>query len=294
MHPVSLPLVSMLLLAPLADGWLGIYLDTDRDEPVVTEVIPGSPAAAAGLQAGDLILAIDDHLTPTREALIEVVRARSAGDRVKIKVRRGDKEPVVTVKLGEHPETRPQPLTPAQPAPSQPPPAQRRRATPPPQPGVEVEPGAPAPAEQRAYLGLRLRDSDRGVVIDEVLPDGPAHAAGVRTGERITSIGEQQVKSGSDLDRALAGQKPGGQVTLGLQSDQGVRSLTITLGQRPAAPATRGGDLPAVGNIEPGKPRPGAAPAEQFDLEAEVRALRKELRELRRQFEELRRQRDGE
>ena len=294
MHPVSLPLVSMLLLAPLADGWLGIYLDTDREEPVVTEVIPGSPAAEAGLQAGDQILAIDDHLTPTREALIEVVRARSAGDRVKIKVRRGDKEPVVTVKLGEHPETRPQPLTPAQPAPSQPAPSQRRRAAPPPQPSAEVEPVAPAPAEQRAYLGLRLRDSDRGIVIDEVLPDGPAHAAGVRTGERITSIGEQQVKSGSDLDRALAGHKPGGQVTLGLQSDQGVRSLTVTLGQRPLAPATRGGDLPAISNIEPAKPKPGAAPAEQFDLEAEVRALRKELRDLRRQFEELRRQRDGE
>ena len=39
MHVVPASLVSLVLLAPAVDGWLGIYLDNDRSEAVVVEVI---------------------------------------------------------------------------------------------------------------------------------------------------------------------------------------------------------------------------------------------------------------
>src|SRR5688572_1646125 len=98
MHPWFLPLVSLLLLIPPANGWLGIYL-ASSDEPVVAEVIPGSPAAKAGLRVGDQILAVDDQPTPTRDELIEAIGSKKVGDRVQLKLRRGDQEPVVIVSL---------------------------------------------------------------------------------------------------------------------------------------------------------------------------------------------------
>ncbi|MFY9341506.1 MAG: PDZ domain-containing protein, partial [Planctomycetota bacterium] len=100
-------LASLLLLAPAADGWLGVYLDGERAEAVITEVVPGSPAQKAGLQAGDELLAVDDQATATREAFTAAIRARKAGDRISIKLRRNDKEQIVAVKLGERPETAP-------------------------------------------------------------------------------------------------------------------------------------------------------------------------------------------
>ena len=122
MFPVTQSLATLLLLAPLADGWLGVYLDVGREEPVITEVIPGSPAALAGLQSGDVILAVDDRRTETRDALIAAIRARKAGESVKLKVQRGDETPTITVRLGEHPESGAQPAAPAEP----------KRVTPPP------------------------------------------------------------------------------------------------------------------------------------------------------------------
>ena len=97
MHPISALLVSfLLLLGPIADGWLGIYLE-DRDEAVVAEVIPGSPAAKAGVKAGDVILAVGDRATPTRQKLIEVVGAAAPGASVSLKVQRDGREMVLEV-----------------------------------------------------------------------------------------------------------------------------------------------------------------------------------------------------
>src|SRR5262245_25024856 len=95
---------SLLLLAPAADGWLGIYLASDRTEAGVGGVIPGSPAGKAGRRTGDELLAVDDPAAPTREAFIAAIRGKKAGDRVRVKLRRDAQEQTVTVRLAERPE----------------------------------------------------------------------------------------------------------------------------------------------------------------------------------------------
>ncbi|HEX5136042.1 MAG TPA: M20/M25/M40 family metallo-hydrolase [Planctomycetota bacterium] len=56
-------------------------------------------AGAAGLRAGDVIVAIDGEATSDLNALREVLFARDVGDRVKVKVRRGEEDLLVDVVL---------------------------------------------------------------------------------------------------------------------------------------------------------------------------------------------------
>ena len=298
MNALPVSLLSLLLLAPRVDGWLGVYLDPERDEPVITEVIPGSPAARAGLEAGDLLLAVDGQPTATRDEFVAAIRAHQAGDRLSLKVRRGDRESVVVVKLGERPEAATAPIEPA--------PPEKPRKTRPPQPAVETAPALPQTQDRtavplrRAYLGLSVREADGGVVVDRVLPLGPAEAIGVAPGERVVSIGDQIVSSLADLDRFLGRARPGHKVAIGLQSPSGSRSLTLTIGERPATlddggPVSRGEAPPVPEPVQKQPAGPGHAEAKSpADLEAEIEALRRELHELRRQLEELRKHGGGE
>jgi serine protease Do len=277
MIPLSLPLASLLLLAPIADGWLGVYLDPDRDQAVIAEVIPESPAARAGLQAGDELLAVGDQSTPTRDGLVAAIRGHKAGERLRIKLRRDGKESIVTVQLAERPGSLPAPTAEAAPVP----PKQNR----PPQPAVETAVVEPVPArERKAYLGLRVRETDRGVVVDAAIDGGPAQSLGIRPGERITTLGDRTVRGLGDLDAVLQGGEPGKKLPIGLQSEAGTRSLTITLGSVPGDATGRSAPAAAPHAAT------GPAKADGYDVEREIEALRRDLRELRQQLEEMRRQ----
>jgi len=75
----------------------------------ITQVYPGSSAAQAGLQVGDLILAVDNEpMTATspehHEELAAFIREYTAGDAVDIKVKRGDGELTLPVTLAEAPK----------------------------------------------------------------------------------------------------------------------------------------------------------------------------------------------
>jgi hypothetical protein len=62
---------------------------------------PDTPAAAAGLQAGDVILKLGDKPTGTLMELSAALGSYKPGDRVKLVYRRGEKEIAVEVTLGE-------------------------------------------------------------------------------------------------------------------------------------------------------------------------------------------------
>ena len=56
----------------------------------VASVIPGSPAATAGIATGDVVLAIDGEEIADLKAYSALLKARKPGDKVKVRVRRGD------------------------------------------------------------------------------------------------------------------------------------------------------------------------------------------------------------
>jgi S1-C subfamily serine protease len=72
---------------------------------VVNEVISDTPAAKAGLQAGDIITAIDGTSVSDTQALVEAVSSHKPGDKVALTVYRSDQSAsqTITVTLGENP-----------------------------------------------------------------------------------------------------------------------------------------------------------------------------------------------
>ncbi len=76
-------------ITPLMAEALGLEVDAGV---VLSDVAPGSPAAAAGLQAGDLVIGLDGKPMENGRQFRINVYARGAGERVKVDIRRARKD----------------------------------------------------------------------------------------------------------------------------------------------------------------------------------------------------------
>ena len=79
---------------------LGMSVEPDRHAKV-TGVVEGSPAAAAGIEAGDRVLQIDDRRIEATLDFHLTLMERSAGDTLKLKLRRGDRLIGTQLTLGQ-------------------------------------------------------------------------------------------------------------------------------------------------------------------------------------------------
>lgn len=102
---------------------------------------------------------------------------------------------------------------------------------------------------RRGWLGVKIQDVTpdvaeamglgkdvTGVLVTDV-PEGPAKAAGVQTGDVITSFDGQPVKDVRALVRQVAETEVGKAIDLVIQRDGGSKTLSITLGRREDAEA---------------------------------------------------------
>ena len=83
-------------------GWVGIELDVEKAGPLrITRVIPGSPAEAAGLAAGDRILALDGvaYAEANRPALKEAYKAMTPGNTITYTIDRGGRTLEIDIAL---------------------------------------------------------------------------------------------------------------------------------------------------------------------------------------------------
>ena len=79
----------------------GVLIDSSNDRPAV---FPNSPAAAAGLEAGDVITAVDGDRVDADSDLADHILPHQPGDQITLTVMRGDDQMEVTVTLGTLPE----------------------------------------------------------------------------------------------------------------------------------------------------------------------------------------------
>jgi S1-C subfamily serine protease len=84
----------------------------------------------------------------------------------------------------------------------------------------------------RAFLGVQLVTAPGGGVL-VASARGPAAQAGVRVGEAIVDVGGHAVRSLDDIAEVLARNRPGNRISLALRGPNGVRTVSVTLGELP-------------------------------------------------------------
>jgi putative serine protease PepD len=72
---------------------------SERNGAEVVEVPPGTPADKAGLEAGDIVVAVDDVVVTNGIGLIVAIRTHQPGETVTLRVRRDGREMTVRVTL---------------------------------------------------------------------------------------------------------------------------------------------------------------------------------------------------
>ena len=253
----TLALVAALSAAP---GWLGVLLEAGATRPVVAEVIPGSPAAAAGLRPGDIVTAVGTIRVRDVAGFAAAMRRYDAGETLRLRLERAGAEVRVEAVLARRPGD----------------------------PGVGTVRVESPGAVLRPALGLRLALRDTALEVTEVVPGGPGAAAGVAVGDRLHRVGTDSIRSVRDLDRALTGMLPGADVRLVVQrpADAGPRLLVLRLDAAPVpAVEVRIGQPPGAGPIA------GSGRGAVVLVRQEIALLRREVRELRRLLEAVREQR---
>jgi S1-C subfamily serine protease len=84
--------------------WLGIGgKDQEGMGAVVGEVKPGSPAEAAGIQVGDVVLRIDEQPITSVDALVLTLRSYAPGTTITLTLSRDGVDTTLEATLAEQP-----------------------------------------------------------------------------------------------------------------------------------------------------------------------------------------------
>jgi Do/DeqQ family serine protease len=151
----------------------------------VTQVYPGSPAAAAGLAKGDVVLAVDNFEVDDPQALRYRVATLKPGETATIKVFHAGATREVSVKVTAPPENPPRDETLIS--------GQN------PMRGAKVANLSPAVADEM-QIGLFAR----GVVVVSVASGSPAARFGFQEGDVVRQINQQKISNVAELKTALA------------------------------------------------------------------------------------------
>jgi serine protease Do len=181
---------------------------------LVSSVEKGSPAEKAGIEAGDVILKFDGKVVASSEDLPRLVGATKPGAKAVVQLMRNKAMRDVTLVVGEISDE----ARSAQ--------RQQRRG----------QPGVKPPAESVSRLGMTLSEPTAqqreqlnitgGVLVEEVTP-GAATRAGIRRGDVILAINNQDIKSPEQFGQMI-GQFEKGRI-VALLVRRGTNALYIPL-----------------------------------------------------------------
>jgi serine protease Do len=186
----------------LADG---LGLSTDKGA-LIDAAQDGTPAASAGLTAGDVITAVNGEAVSDARELSRKIAAVKPGSKVELTYLRDGKQQTASVQLGAQPE--------------------------------EKTAQAGTPPDHGSQLGLRLAPAssvpgvgDKGVVVVDVDPSGAAAASGIKEGDVILEVGGQAVSNPTDVkaDLAKAHREEKKVVLLRIESQEGTRFVAINM-----------------------------------------------------------------
>jgi serine protease Do len=179
---------------------------------IIDEPQPDSPAAKAGMQAGDVITALNGVPVKDSHDLARKVGMLAPATSAKFDVVRSGQSTTVTLTLGERPSE------------------QQAKAK---QQGSSSNPAGVA------HLGLSLAragdvagSANTGLVVTGVEPNAPAAEAGVQTGDVILDVEGKAVTNISEVRKALSDAKAQGKhsILMRLKKADATRFVAIPLG----------------------------------------------------------------
>ena len=206
-------------------GWLGVSIQPltpelaksfgvkDSKGVLLSEVMPDSPAAKAGLQSGDIMLEFQGKKMDAPADLQRAVALTSPGASAKVKVWREQGAKTLEIKIGEAPDDQRE-------ARGQGPRGGGKSSL-----GLDVRPITPDIARQ-----LNLRTTE-GVIVMRVEDGSAAEEAGIQRGDVIREINRQKVRSMADFEKVTKDAKEGDRLTVLLQRGPMSLYVAFTVGK---------------------------------------------------------------
>jgi serine protease Do len=194
---------SLIKFKKVVRGWLGVSIQEitsdlaeefgvkDLRGALISGVMKGSPADKAGIRQGDVILAYNGKDVEDTGHLRNMVSQTAVGTTVKVKLLRKKKEMEVEVVIAELPKK----LSDAAPEVDEESDTEGGTAL----TGVSVRELTPELARR-----FGLGDAASGVVVVRIDPNSPAFEGGIRPGDLIMQVNQQDIASIEDFKKAVA------------------------------------------------------------------------------------------
>jgi serine protease Do len=160
--------------------------ETDPRGVLVGDVTPNSPAQAAGLRRGDIILEVNGKAMANSNQLRMTISMMRPGSEAQLKVERDGSVRDVKIELRELPTEQAENNNPS---------GDQSQAS----AGVEVANLTPEIAQQ-----LNLPETTTGVVVEHVSASSPLADSGLQRGDVVEEVNHMPVKNVSDFQNAMA------------------------------------------------------------------------------------------
>lgn len=194
-----------IVMQPVIDKDLAQALKIEENSgALITEVIKESPADKGGLQAGDVIVKVNDKSIANAAALRNTIAMMAPNEKIHLTVKRNDKVLTLSVTIGSFAES--EPTTP-----------QEMKST----FGISVETLTPESARKYGY------GEESGVIIKHISPDSPASEIGLRRGDLVMSVNRMPVHTVEEFYRQVKHASKEKQIMLHIKRGQMSRFVLI-------------------------------------------------------------------
>lgn len=209
-------------------GWLGVKIQHVTDEvadsvgldkargALVLEVTPDSPAAKAGVQAGDVILSFDGRDVKEMRELPRIVAETKIGAKVDMTLWRAERKKSVSVTTGELDEKEDEVASDGEKKPAK---AEGEKLL-----GMTL-----APVDEALRKQFGLGKKVEGVAVMDVDSAGVAASRGITPGDVITGVGQEDVATVESLKKAIDAAKKDGKKFALIRVTRGKSATFVTL-----------------------------------------------------------------
>ena len=200
---------------------------------LIVAVSPDSPAAAAGLQRGNIVLRVGDIEVNDATALREAILAAAPDETVTLTVLHGDETREIEVTLGDRNGGVFLGVTPyidrmIDPG------LRGNGPIQPGQPGTLPGPRFMVPGDATPAIPGDMDPISLTLTVVDVMADSPAEAAGLKAGDTISAIDESALSSPRDLVEQIQALAPGDTIMLTVQHADGTEeTIEVALGAHP-------------------------------------------------------------